>query len=154
MTDTELWALKSIDEPLYILVSLNCVIACPDRCMKELIQGTARTGVTSPAAERPSPQVIYLAEPEGGLLLVGGRGSRLALGELHLGTLTPGSFLERPLSEPSDLQGSDWRKPCLGSKWHMVYFKQKSLVVVGRDPAFCVSSDTDHGRVLGGPLHL
>lgn len=55
-----LWSLKRIEEPIRVLVPLNYVMACLHRCMKELIRVTVHTGVTSLAAERHLPQVIYL----------------------------------------------------------------------------------------------
>ena len=75
---------------------------------------TVHTGVISPAAEKPLPQVTYLDGDQGGLLPV--EGSRLAL---NVPSREPSTKLPSGrncgLSAPTAGQ-CHWRKPCHGAR--------------------------------------
>lgn len=73
---------------------------------------------------------------------------------LPLGTLAPGSFLESLLLEPLTHRALTWEEAVSEASGTGFTLSRRSLGVVGRDPAFCVSSDTDHCGVLGWSLYL
>ena len=74
MANANILGPKETEEPSHTLSPPNDMVACPHRCTRELIPVTVHTGVISPAAERPLPQVTYLDGDQGGLLPVEGKG--------------------------------------------------------------------------------